>query len=131
MKSKSDSAGFTIVEILVAIAVGAILVTAFSNVVTSYVHVSQRGRHLNYSNAFAEAKVESLRNNGYNSLNAGTSTITSELPAKLPRSKSATMVVTSPITGIKQVVLSIKYTDQGNTTTHNYVTYVGELGVGQ
>ncbi len=133
MKTKRtlDNDGFTIVELLVSIALGAILVTAFSNVVTSYVHVAQRGRHLNYANAYAEAKIETLRNNGYNALPVGTTTFAPELPAKLPRPKTASMVVTNPIPGIKQVDLTVQYRDQGSAKTHNYRTFVGELGVGQ
>ena len=130
-KASSKSAGFTIVEILVAIAVGAILVTAFSNVVTTYVHVSQRGRHLSYANAYAESKVEALRNQGFNSLALGTSNVSAELPSRLPNARNATMVISAPTAGIKQVDLSVSYNEQSSMTTHNYRTYVGELGVGQ
>ena len=127
---KSDE-GFTLVEILVSIAVAAIVTVSLNTVVTTYLHISERGRYLNLANSFVEAKVEALRNQGYNSLNTGTSSLTSELPSQLPRSRSASMTVTAPSGGIKQVDISVTYKDQGNNTTVSYTTYLGELGVGQ
>lgn len=129
--NKSKSAGFTLVELLVAIAVGAIVTGVLSQVVTSYVHVAQRGRYMNLANSYAESKVEALRNTGYNGLNAGTTNLTSELPSQLPPSRSASMIVTSPSSGIKQVDLYVSYKDQGQTNSFTYTTYLGELGVGQ
>jgi prepilin-type N-terminal cleavage/methylation domain-containing protein len=123
--------GFTIVELLVAIAVGAIVTISLNQVVTSYVHVAQRGRYLNLANSYAEAKVEALRNSGYGSLSTGTSNISGELPSQLPRDRSASMTVSSPSGGIKQVDISVSYKDQGQSNTYSYTTYIGELGVGQ
>jgi prepilin-type N-terminal cleavage/methylation domain-containing protein len=127
---KSDE-GFTLVEILVSIAVAAIVTVSLNTVVTTYLHVSARGRYLNLANSFVEAKVEALRNQGYNTINTGTTSLTSELPAQLPPGRSATMTVTNPSGGIKQVAISVTYKDQGNNTTIAYTTYLGELGVGQ
>jgi prepilin-type N-terminal cleavage/methylation domain-containing protein len=131
VKVSRASNGFTIVELLVSIAVGAIVTASLTQVVTSYVHVAQRGRYLNLANSYAEAKAEALRNNGYNALNAGTTNISSELPGQLPPGKSASLVVSAPLAGIKQADISITYKDQGQTNTVSYTTYIGELGVGQ
>lgn len=114
-----------------AIAVGAIVTASLSQVVTSYVHVAQRGRYLNLANSYAEAKAEALRNAGYNSLSPGTSNISSELPSQLPPSRSASMIISSPSAGLKEVDISISYNDQGQGNTYSYTTYIGELGVGQ
>ncbi len=126
-----SSKGFTIVEILVAIAVAGVVVGSLSQVVTSFVHVSQRGRYLNLANSYVEAKVESLRNTGYNALATGTTSLTSELSTQLPRSRSASMTVSVPATGLKQVDITISYTDQSQSNSYAYTTYIGELGVGQ
>lgn len=128
---KTAEDGLTLVELLVSIVVAGVIISSFSQVVNSYLHVSQQGRYLNLANSYIEAKVESLRNIGYNDLSTGTTTLTNELPTQLPPSRSATMTVSSPITGIKQVDLSISYKDQGKTNTYGYTTYLGELGVGQ
>jgi prepilin-type N-terminal cleavage/methylation domain-containing protein len=129
MKHSAD--GFTIVELLVSIAVAAIVTASLSQVVTSYVHVAQRGRYLSQANAYIEAKAEALRNAGYNSLSLGTTNLTSELPSRLPPSRSASMTVANPSGGIKKIDLTISYKDQGTTNTYSYTTYLGELGVGQ
>ena len=123
--------GLTLVEILVAIAVAGIVTASLNQVVTSYLHVGQRGRYLNLANAFVEAKTEELRNDGYNDLSLGTVSLTSQLPSQLPPGRTASMVVTNPSGGIKQIDFSVSYKDQGQTNTYNYTTYIGELGVGQ
>ncbi len=131
MKTYRSSDGFTIVELLVSIAVAAIVTASLSQVVTSYVHVAQRGRYLNLANSYAEAKVESLRNTGYNGLSLGTTNISSELPSQLPLTRSASLTISSGPAGIKQADLTVSYKDQGQINTYVYTTYVGELGVGQ
>jgi prepilin-type N-terminal cleavage/methylation domain-containing protein len=130
-KTHRSSDGFTIVELLVSIAVGAVVIASLSQVVTSYLHVAQRGRYLNLANSYVEAKVESLRNIGYNGLTLGTTDVSSELPSQLPLTKSASMTISSPETGLKQVDITVSYKDQGQSNTYSYTTYIGELGVGQ
>jgi prepilin-type N-terminal cleavage/methylation domain-containing protein len=127
----TSSKGFTIVELLVCIALAGVVITSLSQVVTTYLHVSQRGRYLNLANSYAEAKIETLRNQGYNSLSVGTTSLTSELSSQLPRTRSASMTVSSPSTGLKQVDLTVTYTDQGQSHSYYYTTLIGELGVGQ
>ncbi len=126
-----NESGLTLVELLVAIAVAGIVISSLSQVVTTYLHLSQRGRYLNLANSYAEAKVETLRNEGYNSLSTGTTNLSSELPSQLPLQRSASMTVSSPLTGLKQVSITVSYNDQGQTESYQYVTYIGELGVGQ
>ncbi|HSX45609.1 MAG TPA: prepilin-type N-terminal cleavage/methylation domain-containing protein [Candidatus Saccharimonadia bacterium] len=130
-KKQIGSRGFTIVELLVCIAVAGILIGALSSVVNNYLHLGQRGRYLNLANSYVEAKVEALRNVGYNGLSIGTTSVTGELPTQLPPSRSGSMTVSSPSGGIKQVDLTVSFKDQGQTQSYSYTTYIGELGVGQ
>lgn len=127
---KSDG-GFTLVELLVCIAVGAVIIASLSILTTNYLHLGQRGRYMSIANSFAESKFEALRNSGYNGVSLGTTSLTSSLSSQLPRSRSASMTVTNPSGGIKKVDLTITYIDQGTTTNLGYTTYIGELGVGQ
>jgi prepilin-type N-terminal cleavage/methylation domain-containing protein len=129
--NKKDSTGFSLIELLIAIVVGAVFITAMTLIVNDYADLSTRNRNLVIANSYAEAKVEELRNNTYNSLNIGTTSLTSELPSLLPSPKSASMTVSQPQTGLKQVDLTITYNDLGKTRTYSYRTYEGELGVGQ
>lgn len=128
---KNNQGGFTIVEILVAIAVAGVMIGTVSEVVTSYVHTAQRGRYLNTANSYVEAKVESLRNIGYNGLAIGTISLNNDLPITLPPNRAASMTISSPSAGIKQADISISYNDQGKNLSYSYTTYIGELGVGQ
>jgi prepilin-type N-terminal cleavage/methylation domain-containing protein len=126
-----NAQGFTIVELLVSMIVGAVIVGALSVITINNTHLSQRGRDVVLANAFAEAKVEALRSAGYVSLTDGTTNITAELPSDLKAPRSGSQVVTSPSTGLKKIVLNITYNDQGESRTYSYSTMIGELGVGQ
>ncbi len=127
---QNDVAGFSIVELILAIVVGATFLGSMSLVTNSYTNLGKRSRNLVLANAYAEAKVEGLRNTGYNSLNAGTTSLTAELPSQLP-GRSGSLVISQPQTGLKQLDVSISYKDGTISRTYTYRTYVGELGVGQ
>lgn len=132
MKTDTSSPdGFTLVEILVSIVVAGIVISSLTAVVTSYVHLAGRGRFLNLANAYAEAKVESLRNIGFNGLTPGTTNLSAELSSQLPPSRAASMTIGNPTGGLKPVTLTVSYKDQGQTKTYSYKTFIGELGVGQ
>ena len=118
-------------ELLVTMAVAAIVIGSLSQVVTSYVHVAQRGRYLNLANSYVEAKIESLRNAGFNSLSDGTTNVSAELSSQLPPVRSASLVISTPSAGLKQIDLTVSYNDQAQNNSISYTTYIGELGVGQ
>jgi prepilin-type N-terminal cleavage/methylation domain-containing protein len=123
-------AGFSIVELLVAIVVGGLFVLSVNTAITNYTYLGQQSKDLILANSFAEGKVEELRNIGYNGLTVGTTDLSSQLPTALNGPRSASLHITNPITGIKQVDISISYTQRGQKS-YSYTTYIGELGVGQ
>jgi len=127
----NNNYGYTIVELLVALIVGGILITAITTIVTTQGTLTQRSRDLVISSAFAEAKFEAIRSAGYLSLSDGATDITSEMPVELNDSRNAEINVSSPSAGIKKVELEITYNSQGSSRTNTYTTYIGELGVGQ
>lgn len=130
-KPARSQAGFSIVELVVAIVVGVLFLSSINLIVNNYIHIGLRGRNLTLANSFASGKVEALRNAGYNSLDAGTSDISSELPPQLTSPKSGSMTISQPQTGLKQIDISITYSDDGVNRTSSFRTYIGELGVGQ
>jgi prepilin-type N-terminal cleavage/methylation domain-containing protein len=129
--AKKTEQGFTIIELLITIAVVGILVPTLAGFINTLNRFNDRARDLTLVNSLAENKVESLRSIGYSGITAGTTSFDSELPTTLGSPHSAIYTVTTPNTGIKQVDLSISYNDHGTTQTVNYRTFVGELGVGQ
>jgi type II secretory pathway pseudopilin PulG len=128
--NQKSAAGFSIVELILAIVVGVSFIASLNLVTDNYTTLGKRARNLVLVNSYAEAKVEGLRNTGYNSLNPGTSDITSELPSQLP-GRSGSLTVTQEPDGIKQLDLAISYKDGTIDRDYTYRTYIGELGVGQ
>ena len=126
-----NSDGFSIVELIIAIVVGVTFIGSMNLVVNNYNNLSRRDRNLVLANSFAEGEMEALRNQGYNSLSTGTSDISGQLPAQLPAPRSSSLTISQLPAGLKQVVVSVTYNDQGASRTYNYTTDMGELGVGQ
>lgn len=126
----SDS-GFTLVELVVTILVGAIFAISVTTLVSENAHLARRSRDLIAANAYVEGKVEELRSIGYAGLTVGTTNITNELPDELNSSKSGSLHITAPVSGLKQADITVSYNDQGVNRTYSYTTYIGELGVGQ
>jgi len=131
MRLDRNQNGFTLVELMTAIVIGAFFFAAVSTLIANNSHLAQRARDVAAANSFAENKVEQLRSAGYLSLSDGTTDVTAELPAELKPPRSASVAVSSASTSIKKIELSVSYNDQGSSQTYGYTTYIGELGVGQ
>jgi prepilin-type N-terminal cleavage/methylation domain-containing protein len=123
--------GFTIIELLISMIVTVILVTGINIIYTVHLTQTQRVRSLAVINSYVENKVESLRSAGFLSINDGTFNISNELPSELKIPKSASLVISSPASGVKKCVITVTYNDAGSEKTFNYTTFIGELGVGQ
>lgn len=111
--------------------VGTMMIGSAILILTSHLHLSQRGRDLVIANAYIENKIEGLRSIGFAGLSDGTTDITSELPTELNAPRSGSYVISSPSSAVKRVVVTITYNDQGDNRTYSYTTYIGELGAGQ
>jgi prepilin-type N-terminal cleavage/methylation domain-containing protein len=128
MRKSQD--GFTIVEMLIALALFAILIPALTLGVSTLTQLNNRSRDLTLISIIAENKIESLRSLGYNSIAVGTIDFSSELPAELASPKSANFTITENA-GIKNIDVSISYNDYKKTRTVLYKSAVSETGVGQ
>lgn len=128
---KNTKAGFTVIELVVSIAVFAIIIPALAVGVRNLIQLNARARNLAVANIVAESKTEELRSLGFNALNIGTTDMSSELPLQLSSPNHATYQVTNPSAGINEVVIKITYDDFGNDRTLTYKTTISELGVGQ
>jgi prepilin-type N-terminal cleavage/methylation domain-containing protein len=127
----TGSKGFTIVELVIGIALSGIFAGAIAVMQANTSRLSERGRDVSVSNSYAENKIEALRSLGYLGASTGTQDVTSELPAELKSPRSGTLSITDESTGIKKAVLTITYNEQGSARTYSYTTYIGEIGVGQ
>jgi len=127
----ASNGGFTIVELVVAIVIAGFILPAVALALTSLAATDYQARDLSLANMISQNKVEYLRSIGYNSVSTGTTTFTAELPASMGKPKSANYTVSTPTTGIKQVDITISFTEYKKTRTVTYRTYISELGVGQ
>lgn len=131
MLRKLPEHGFTIVELIVSLVVGALMFSSLNTMYTSQAYLSQRGRDVVLANAYVEGKIEALRSAGFLGLSDGTTNITAELPSELNTPRSGTVTISAYTTAVKQVDISVTYNEQGRSRTYAYRTYIGELGVGQ
>ena len=126
-----EEKGFTLVELIVAIGIGAIFAISVSTLMNSNNHIANRTRDTAVANSFAENKIEELRSRGFLSLSDGTSDMSGELPGELKAPRSASLVISPHTASVKKLNLAITYNELGSPRTYSYTTFVGELGVGQ
>jgi prepilin-type N-terminal cleavage/methylation domain-containing protein len=131
MNIKSRQQGFTIVELVTTIIVAGILIPAIAIALTNLSVVNKVARDKALANMIVQNKVETLRSSGYNSLSNGTISFVTDLPNTIGTPKSASYTITSPITGVKQIDVSVSFTEYHVTKSLSYRTYISELGVGQ
>lgn len=127
----SSSPGFTIIELLVSIAMIGFIVLGVVAMNNSLGNINKRARDTSLAVASMETKFESLRSKGYNAVTIGTTNFTSELPSELSGPKSASYSVDLFQLGIKRITMTVNYTANNQTKTYTQTSFLGELGVGQ
>lgn len=130
MKRKNQN-GFSTIELVVALVVLGILVTVGGAAINEMTVINNRARDLALVNLIAQNKIELLRSAGYNSIAIGTVDFSSELPSELASPKTAHYTVTSPITGEKEITVSVTYHEYKRDRTLIYKGLISELGVAQ
>lgn len=128
---KLNKSGFTIIELLITMAVFGLVIPGLVGLVTTNQRLNDRARDLSTINALVENKVEGLRSISFVGVSNGTYDFSSELPETIAVPRSATYVVSSVSSSLKQIDITITYADYGQTKSLEYRTYLGELGVGQ
>ena len=123
--------GFTVIEVLIGIGLFALIVPSIILSIVSLNQLNDRAADLTYANIIAENKIESLRSAGYNSLINGSYDFTTDLQPTFTAPRMANYVISTPETGIKQIVVNINYTQQGVLRVLQYKTLISELGVAQ
>jgi prepilin-type N-terminal cleavage/methylation domain-containing protein len=128
----NKQAGFTLVELIVALTVVGIIVVGITNLFITVEGTQRRTAHLETASRAGEQKLESLRNVHYNNLTTGsTITFTSELPASIPTPRTATVAITEPTTGLKRLDLTITYREGKKDKTVLISSEIGVIGIGQ
>lgn len=133
MQRKHES-GFSLLELVVSAAVMSVMILAIYGY---FNHIRSANRHANnivISNQIAHQQIETYRNTSYNDLVVGTHDVSSILTPypslHAPRTATAVITETEP-NGLKQISLTITYTDNGGVKTVYMNTLVASRGVNQ
>lgn len=128
MKQREE--GFTIVELLVSIALLGITAAVISATFISIRNIQSRTLYADLATRAAQREVETLRSANYGSLTAGqTIDFTSSLPTQLPKTKNGSVVVSQPATDIRRVDVTVNYTTGGKQRSVVLSSLIGALGL--
>lgn len=131
-KTAQNDSGFTLVELLVTIVVLGIAVVGLGSLYNGVQNAAARSQRLDIAVRAARTEIENLRNNGYNTLVAGSvMDFTAELPTVLPPDRHGTVTVSEPMADLKRVDVTITYTDLGKPQTVTLSSNIGVIGIGQ
>ncbi len=124
--------GFTLVELLVTIVVLGIVISSLGGLYYIMQITEVRSQHYDIAVRAARTEIEALRNNGYNSLNPGsTINFTSSLPAALPHDKAGSVAISQPVADLRRVDVTVTYTDYGKAQNVTLSSNIGIIGIGQ
>lgn len=129
---QSNQKGFTLIELLLTIIVLGIAIASLGGMYYAMQATQTQSAHYDLAVRAARTEIEELRNNGYDSLTAGsTINFTSSLPPGLPPNATGTVNVSSPMHGLRRVDVSVVYTDFGQQQTVTLSSDIGVIGLGQ
>lgn len=128
---KNEQAGFTIIELIIAIALFVVIVPAVAGMISTAGFVNKKSVDYAIINNLAEEKIESLRGKGYANLIDGTTDFVNELPITLSPPNAASYTISSESADVKKVILTISYTTQGQLKTFHFTSFISKNGLGQ
>jgi prepilin-type N-terminal cleavage/methylation domain-containing protein len=129
---KMSNGGFTIVELLVTIAIIGIASIGIASLFYSIQVTQQQSRYVDAATRAAQREIEVLRNNSYNNLQDGqVINFTSDLPDSLPANKSGIVNVSEPSNGLKRVDVTVSYSNSGRTHSVKLSSLIGIIGLSQ
>lgn len=132
MLMHKQATGFTVIEVMVGIALFGAVMPSVILAVVGINRLNDRAADLTRANIVAERKMESIRSAGYNALTVdSTVDFSNELDSGFTGPKSANYTISEPTTGVRDITVTISYTDQGQTRNISYKSLISELGVAQ
>ncbi len=129
---KGDAAGFTLVELLVTIAVIGITTASLTSLFISIRNIQAQTTYADLATRAAAREIESLRNDNYASLTPGQSIdFTSQLPSGLPRGSTGSVQVSQPAPDLRRVDVTITYNSNGKQRNVKLSSLIGVIGITQ
>ncbi|MGH7234734.1 MAG: type IV pilus modification PilV family protein [Candidatus Saccharimonadales bacterium] len=124
--------GFTLVEMLLTILVLGIAILGLSGMYYLMQQVGNESAHYDLAVRAARTEIEELRNSGYNSLSTSSPpTFPTSLLTGLPSNSSGSVTVSQPLPSLKEVNVSITYSDYGQSQTVTLSSDIGIIGISQ
>lgn len=130
MLVRRQQTGFTLVELMIATVAFGVVALGLTSLFLSLQDVQRRAAYLETATRSAEQEVESLRNNNYGELAAG-SNLSFSVPTSLPAPRSGNVSISEPNNGIKRIDVTVTYTDHGSTKTVKLSSLIGIIGISQ
>jgi len=129
---KNRQAGFTIVELVVTIAVVGVATAGLSSLFVSTQAIQRKTTYVDTATRAAQREIEDLRNDNYSSLTPGqTIDFTAQLPATLPRGSTGTVQVSQPATDLRRVDVTVSFTSGGSQRNITLSSLIGVIGITQ
>jgi prepilin-type N-terminal cleavage/methylation domain-containing protein len=128
---KHQQAGFTIVELLVTIAIIGITTASISSIFISIQHIQTQTSYVDTATRAAQREIETLRNDNYAELTPGqTINFTSQLPSSLPGG-SGSAQVSQPTSDLRRVDVTVSYKSDGTQRSVELSSLIGVIGIAQ
>ena len=128
---RQKQAGFTIVELLVTIAIVGITTASLSSLFISIQNVQKQTTYVDTATRAAQREIETLRNDNYSSLTPGQSDdFTSQLPSALQHA-SGSVQVSQPSTDLRRVDVTVSYAANGSQHKVMLSSLIGVIGITQ
>lgn len=121
--------GFTLVELVLTIVAFGFVSAAITELFSGIQLIQSKASYLEVATRAAQQEVESLRNNNYSQLTAG-SNISFTVPSSLPAG-SGNVAISEPVSGIKRVDVTVSYNDHGQTRQVELSSTIGVIGISQ
>lgn len=129
-RSPDGSAGFGVVEVVIAIALLGALSLALTGMFQSIVALQAAARNQKLATLAAQRQIETLRNSSYGNLTAGSTVdFSGNLPSELPSPKSGSVAITEPNSGLKRVDVTVTYKQYGATKKVVVSSTIGIIGI--
>jgi prepilin-type N-terminal cleavage/methylation domain-containing protein len=138
---KSDQRGFTILELVVAMAFAGIVLVSLTELFAGLRQINRAANNYTIAVEVAQQYMEKFRNTSYSGISTGTTDVTSAALTAYPgllTPRSATTIVTyvdtsgvtqTYDTGLKKVEVDISYKDRTGTRQVQFTTQIAELGL--
>lgn len=131
MKHNRES-GFSLLELVISAAVMSIIILAIYGFFDNVRAINRFASNLVIANQVAQQQLETYRNTPYNNLTTGSQNLSGILTPypslRSPRTAIA-MITELQSNGLKQIDLTITYTERGGTKTIMVSTLVASRGI--